>query len=634
MNKKYKLLKEFPDAEKDEILTESDWEKHHCMYPKEHPDWFAPYVFTTEDGVDIYVEDGYWMLSTIIEDKFPSKHRCKNKQSGGQAGVNYFSTKEVAEKWLEDQKVPEWVICTSNLIMIAGKDRGKVALTTNMLYEVFSNRPYATVLDDMGDAHEKVNSWVREATPAEVEAHKLGFHIGDKVWNKNTRILLGKIDSFLSGDPSILVFLNPKDGFEKAFGINEITNKEPQSKLITEEGDKLYGNDKCWFVNNTTTYWVDTNLTNYVGDSTTIGKYFSKKKNAQQYWAELQAKKRGIEIGTDIFGGTEKLYNGKVTAITMNPMENDIQLHLSPTKYMYINEATTLEEFAKEEGLEIGMKLDIELVKAWAVYTNNAYIAFDNYIIYSFNLNKGVPKFSNQFRWYPIIGFKKFRKEWEAKQKFEVGKWYKHKHIRVAVYILYDGTKWGKGFQDGRWVDKWKIEFIENWELVEAGQVRELISEEVKRRYPIGTKVMCAVHTDVGPYKVKSYRWEDNSNTVSNSHECYLFAKGKWAEIVKEPKLMLGDVEVEVKYEIPKSAGEVLSKPILVVHTSKGSVNAHQWGTWFEDIKVLHKHTGEMGLKLGLYNTFSVAHGLTEIGCIKEITYSQLKAVTEAVKKL
>jgi hypothetical protein len=71
---KHKLLKDLPDVKAGTIIdkfTINDYGqkifsiKGHTFNEedmKNNPDWFTPYIFTTEDGVDIYIGDIFYIV--------------------------------------------------------------------------------------------------------------------------------------------------------------------------------------------------------------------------------------------------------------------------------------------------------------------------------------------------------------------------------------------------------------------------------------------------------------------------------------------------------------------------------------------------------------------------------------------
>jgi len=103
MSKIYKLLKDLPDAKKGKVRSVYNWEKFHCIYPKEHPDWFAQYILTTEDGVDIYVGD---QLSPINTKGSIGWLRATESNSID-SNWKYFSTEIAAKKWQKEQEAKQ-----------------------------------------------------------------------------------------------------------------------------------------------------------------------------------------------------------------------------------------------------------------------------------------------------------------------------------------------------------------------------------------------------------------------------------------------------------------------------------------------------------------------------------------------
>lgn len=109
---KYKLLKDLP-----EVGNGSIFEQHKSLYnyfaaecsnlsySKEfidsNPSWFAPYKFTTEDGVDIFEGDNYLSVNkrgVVWEDA------NRDIWISGDKDKKYFSTKEAAQKYIDSQK--------------------------------------------------------------------------------------------------------------------------------------------------------------------------------------------------------------------------------------------------------------------------------------------------------------------------------------------------------------------------------------------------------------------------------------------------------------------------------------------------------------------------------------------------
>jgi len=206
-----------------------------------------------------------------------------------------------------------------------------------------------------------------------------------------------------------------------------------------------------------------------------------------------------------------------------------------------------------------------------------------------------------------------------------VGKWYKFKS--TAEYGLFEKRGNNKGFNNktnlyntaSEWTETMGMNYESSWELADMKEVKKLLLAEAKKRYPKGTKFYNAsnvLHT------VGNGEWYMDKSGISYiGNYVFLFHKGKWAEIV-ESKLMLGDEKVTIKNNR--------------VCAADGNVYIPDWLTWFKTIDHFYDHfmRGSIELRLGSYKTTSVTGMYTEIGCIKQITYDQLKAVTEAVKKL
>ena len=182
--KKYKLLKNYPPYEKGDIVynfgdrgyTSSKVDKQDnwlvtipSRIIQHFDEWFAPYVFTTEDDVDIYIGDKFFAL---YKNKTISRHICTTFD-GNSKNWKQFSTRKAIEEYQEAQKIPKWVICILP----------KYTLKLNMLYPITSKGNIKESKDLYIDY--KSDSF-REATKAEIKAHELGFHIGDSTTSGHT----------------------------------------------------------------------------------------------------------------------------------------------------------------------------------------------------------------------------------------------------------------------------------------------------------------------------------------------------------------------------------------------------------------------------------------------------------------
>ena len=117
MATKYKLLKDLPDVKAGAIITKSSPQSHVCSYINNdgytdyidvdkvegYPDFFAPYQFTTEDGIDIFKGDIVYGVDDVnIIFKFTAKYGQIDN-----ANFKRFSTKKAAENYVKSLKQKE-----------------------------------------------------------------------------------------------------------------------------------------------------------------------------------------------------------------------------------------------------------------------------------------------------------------------------------------------------------------------------------------------------------------------------------------------------------------------------------------------------------------------------------------------
>jgi len=151
-----------------------------------------------------------------------------------------------------------------------------------------------------------------------------------------------------------------------------------------------------------------------------------------------------------------------------------------------------------------------------------------------------------------------------------------------------------------------------NWELIKEKSPKELLIEEAKLRYPIGTEFYSALPGYLNPARLKcwgGYRFQEDVhgcknviwNKDHNNRECgFLYCNGVWAEIInKEPmctektiklsldqakkmygkspemdKLLLANFSKEelTKKELPKSIFELSPYTGYYIHSGEGNV--------------------------------------------------------------
>lgn len=122
-NMRYKLLKDLPNVKAGAIIDKfriNDYGqnifsiKGHIFNEEDmrhNPDWFAPYLFTTEDGVDIFKGDTVWRYYT--KDKSVGWTIADKGEIWYQKVIN-FSTKEKAEQYLDSLGTQYGVILKKN----------------------------------------------------------------------------------------------------------------------------------------------------------------------------------------------------------------------------------------------------------------------------------------------------------------------------------------------------------------------------------------------------------------------------------------------------------------------------------------------------------------------------------------
>lgn len=137
----FKLLKDIPGIKTGDIISSYgvDYEGKKYYFKKEitiseeiiiaNPDWFAPYLFTTEDGVDIYTGDYYFTVFSqsftdaygdfIEANKVYGENIANCDKTGFVDYVKLFSTKQAAEKYLEPKfKVGDYFVYDDEIYKI------------------------------------------------------------------------------------------------------------------------------------------------------------------------------------------------------------------------------------------------------------------------------------------------------------------------------------------------------------------------------------------------------------------------------------------------------------------------------------------------------------------------------------
>jgi hypothetical protein len=138
--------------------------------------------------------------------------------------------------------------------------------------------------------------------------------------------------------------------------------------------------------------------------------------------AEQIALKRGIRVGTHVFDKVSNHYLGTVGYIVYKENGSIFVNNIKTFNYN-INHVITLEELAKEEGIEIGMTVDGELLKNYpasdggGTYTYPITGTITELIVENY---RAVFVIENR-QYYPIVGFKAFKEKFYAIKLFIKG---------------------------------------------------------------------------------------------------------------------------------------------------------------------------------------------------------------------
>ena len=226
-------------------------------------------------------------------------------------------------------------------------------------------------------------------------------------------------------------------------------------------------------------------------------------------------------------------------------------------------------------------------------------------------------------------------------EKFEVGVWYQ----LYESYALYNGDT-NPGFYKGKWANNIIMSCRSEWKIAELSEIQNLLLKEAKKKYPVGTKFksLCDNKKLNTIYIVKNALNYYKLDTIFSESFAYIYHKGQWATYVpintdinvinfpgdwRELKndylfLMLG------KEKITISKGQIFA--------ADGQCCINDWLNWFHRIIQFQSiaNAGEISLKLGLYDTLIIAgeSNFNTVGCIENVKYSEIVAITNKIKEL
>lgn len=123
---KYKVIKTFPGSPKlghivtggngfsyrdrgfgGKLTLHETWKSFPEKEVESSPEFFAPYLFTTEDRVDVYAYDDFYYIGDA---KNICQTKCLFKGDGDFSKFKTFSTREAAQKWIDEQNKPKFEV--------------------------------------------------------------------------------------------------------------------------------------------------------------------------------------------------------------------------------------------------------------------------------------------------------------------------------------------------------------------------------------------------------------------------------------------------------------------------------------------------------------------------------------------
>jgi hypothetical protein len=231
---------------------------------------------------------------------------------------------------------------------------------------------------------------------------------------------------------------------------------------------------------------------------------------------------------------------------------------------------------------------------------------------------------------------------------YDKGKW--AKIIKKPIFKLQDKYMYeGDEFFQIRKHDNWKLTkqtasnkkyFHDEIERFSTKQdALNYVLEEAKERFKdskyfrfIGYKKR---------YTISNYNpWFIENDKISNSvYACWNPSEGWIAEPIKEPKLMLGNYEVEI--ETVKASRMQYEKygffEKTIIKCKGGQVTKEEWMEWEKVFIPIVENDSiySAQMRLGKYDTSKFLNTKScEIGCIKTISIDQIQAITDRLNKI
>ncbi len=559
----------------------------------------------TEEGTELYNDDKCWRVRKtktkiyvpVFENWVGTREKSKyftKKENAQQYFIEFQTKKRNTDKHLKEQKVPEWVICTKTHPSWRNTKLGAIFQIRQY------NKKYGTYNIIIGPGGQNVDKdnlqYFREATLVEVKAYKLGFRIGNKIWNKLTEKFFGTICKFTVYNnvpqihtSNILVYT---EKYINGVWIDDITTLEPTLK-IKQKGSDLDIDKTC-----DTCKWENA-ATEHIVCSRCILRD-NKFKVIDNNWQPKEFEFE-FEIG--------KWYSSNDESFCCTEIkENDTSFN-AVFGYGFNGNNTWQED------------------SHFASTGNTRWRLADVNVIKDLLLTKAKKD-------YPI-GTKTLC----ASHGSKTGSW-KVKGYNFVNFQLLNSTS-SYLFLDGKWAEI--IKEPKKWDIGTYVVCIKNGADEEEEEYKVGD--ISTIHKHTG--SVNKYAHTDfgveflfTSNFALNNVKWFATKEEaeKFADTLK-PKLMLGNVEVTLLIPDNYSTVENL-KP--KVWTKKGSIEIQNWLLWYYTI-VKYQYTSEFTeIKSRIqgineqYNTIFHPNSKesNSIGCIIGISWKQINEITKAIKKL
>lgn len=380
------------------------------------------------EGDSIWLADSFQVLQIKYNNQIPTDPEGKFFANKENAEIYHKSLrpKKFKEEWEAKQKEPKYVIFeeeyykvkewTSHSYCILETGRKLPLEPFKDLVKVITETEYLKGIDK------------KKQFTVEKEANKLGFKIGDKVWNKTSKEFIGTIKEF---------FL-PCEGCKICFKIEE-HNKVADLPMLEYVTSRIAihtpTKEDFEFITNK----LHPNYTTWAG----TWKYVivNKKPNAYDRWEDSELPKH-LELSIDEY----------MKSIGEKPL------------------------FVTEDGKNI-----YEGMKSWRIANNVKSLKYSyfEWEKYHYENKENNPKyFSTKQAIQDYLD--------SLKPKFEIGKWYQCKQEgKETAYVYYQGGSKGFGFNSSHiWVehDAWSFEYFpELWKPADMNEVIKLMENKINK---------------------------------------------------------------------------------------------------------------------------------------------------------